>query len=463
MINLDGLEEFLIKESKINKDFIKDFFGIQKNKAHEKYKPFTIDLEDIAFWLDAGKGHIKNTLVKNYLYNIDYIILNHEYDGKNDENLLLPLKRTQKKEEDNRGGHNKELILLTSDCFKMLCMRSKTKKANKVRQYYIDLEKLIDQYKDLIINQQTKKIEILENDLRKEVLPKEGYCYIYLEKDELNEEYYRLGQSGNIQKRFHNHNSSSAHKKIVAFKIKTDNIIHFEACLRGVMFDYRYKNDKDYYKLPKDKIKDAIKKCKNIVKEFKNDIIIKEPTNPNEIHSGGSINIKKINNQIAKMFSYSCECVMWNMYDKPNKAYYNGKNITDKKLKETILPKTYLDKLLIVAMHRFEENVEVINLGNEKYSYLRLFNLLYKYYNKEKLDINVINKIPIDIDDYKKDAIKKYNSGKDVFRIDIIGSLCRFENIKLIDYNIYSPFRDVYVLTGLQISIGELVIYYLID
>jgi hypothetical protein len=66
----------------------------------------------------------------------------------------------------------------------MLCMRSKTKKANKVRQYYIDLEKLIDQYKDLIINNQTKKIEILENDLRKEVLPNDGYCYIYLEKDE---------------------------------------------------------------------------------------------------------------------------------------------------------------------------------------------------------------------------------------------------------------------------------------
>ena len=88
-------------------------------------------------------------------------------------------------------------------------------------------------------------------------------------------------------------------------------------------------------------------------------------------------------------------------------------------------------------MHRFEENVEVINLENEKYTYLQLFNLLYKYYNKEKLDIEVIKKIPTDIDNYKKDAIKKYNSGKDVFRIDIIGSLCRFENIKLIDCNIY--------------------------
>ena len=432
MINLDGLEEFLIKESNINKDFIRDFFGIQKNKENEKYKPFTIDLDDIAYWLDAGKGHLKNTLLKNYLNKFDYIILQIEYN----DNGLLASKRKQKKDEGNRGGHNKELILLTSECFKMLCMRSKTKKANKVRQYYIDLEKLIDQYKDLIINQQNKKIEILENDLKKDILPKDGYCYIYLEKDELNEEYYRLGQSGNLQKRFHNHNSSSAHKKIIAFKIKTDNIIHFEACLRGVMFDYRYKNDKDYYKLPKDKIKDAIKKCKNIVKDFKNDNIDKID-NLSKIEGGGSINIKKINNHIAKIFSYSGECVMWNMYDNPNKAFFNGNKIIDKKLKEIILPKTYLDKLLIVAMHRFEENIEVINLGNEKYTYLQLFNLLYKYYNKEKLDIEVINKIPTDIDNYRKDAIKKYNSGKDVFRIDIIGSLCRFEGIKLIDCNIY--------------------------
>ena len=75
MINLNGLEDFLINESKINKDFIKDFFGIQKNKAHEKYKPFTIDLDDIAFWLDAKKGNLKDTLIKNYLNKFDYIII----------------------------------------------------------------------------------------------------------------------------------------------------------------------------------------------------------------------------------------------------------------------------------------------------------------------------------------------------------------------------------------------------
>jgi hypothetical protein len=66
---MNDLENFLIKESKINKEFIKDFFGIQKNMLYEKYKPFIIDLDDIAYWLDARKDSLKDTLSKNYLYN----------------------------------------------------------------------------------------------------------------------------------------------------------------------------------------------------------------------------------------------------------------------------------------------------------------------------------------------------------------------------------------------------------
>ena len=155
MINLDGLEDFLIKESKINKDFIKDFFGIQKNKVYEKYQPVTINLDDIAFWLDAKKGNLKDTLIRNYLNKFDYIIKPIEKislldEQKRSDNIIS-------NKYSDKGGQNKELILLTSECFKMLCMKSNTKKANKVRQYYIDLEKLIDKYKDLIINHQDLK------------------------------------------------------------------------------------------------------------------------------------------------------------------------------------------------------------------------------------------------------------------------------------------------------------------
>ena len=125
------------------------------------------------------------------------------------------------------------------------------------------------------------------------------------------------------------------------------------------------------------------------------------------------------------------------MYDKPNKAYYNGKKITDNKLKQLILPSTTINKLLIVPVHRFGEYIEIINLGNNKINYQKLFNILYIFYNKEKINLDILDKIPDDIDDYKKDAIKKYKSNKNVFRIDLIGSLCRFEGIRQTNENIY--------------------------
>ena len=131
MSDLEKLESFLINNSDISKEFINDFFGFQKKKLYEEYKPFTINLEDVAYWLETLKTRLKETLVSNYSKNIDYLIV---------KNLLSD----SRQQDATHGGHNKKLVLLTPDCFKMLCMRSKTKKADKVREYYIEIEKLID-------------------------------------------------------------------------------------------------------------------------------------------------------------------------------------------------------------------------------------------------------------------------------------------------------------------------------
>ena len=154
MSDLEKLESFLINNSNISKDFIIDFFGFQKKILYQEYKPFIIDLEDVAYWLETRKSKLRETLNGNYSINLDFICINN----------LLSFRGHQKT---TRGGHNKKLVLLTSDCFKMLCMRSKTKKAEKVREYYIKIEKLIDEYKDIIIEENNRKTRILENDLKK--------------------------------------------------------------------------------------------------------------------------------------------------------------------------------------------------------------------------------------------------------------------------------------------------------
>uniref|UniRef100_A0A6C0DY54 MSV199 domain-containing protein n=1 Tax=viral metagenome TaxID=1070528 RepID=A0A6C0DY54_9ZZZZ len=414
MTNLDKLESFLISNSDISKEFINDFFGFQKKQLYEEYKPFTIDLEDVAYWLETRKTRLKETLITNYSKNIDYLLVKN----------LLPANRHQ----NTHGGHNKKLVLLTPDCFKMLCMRSKTKKADKVREYYIEIEKLIDKYKDIIIEENNKKIKILENDLRKEKQPSGNICYIFEEIDELNIKYYRLGQSGDLTKRMATHNSSSVHKKVVAFKIKTDNILHYEACLRGSMYNFRYKNNKDYYKIPLEKIKYAIKNCGGVVKKLKNNIDGGE--NNNYV-----IDNKKINTEIKIMFSKISKCVMWNVYEKPSLAYYNGKKITNKKLNKVILEQSRANKILIVPCQRDSEYYETIDLGFDEISYKTLFDILYKFY-KEPIDINYLEKIPNDISEYVSDAIKKIKH-EQVNRNDLIGNLCRFEGVRNVYGNIY--------------------------
>jgi hypothetical protein len=48
-------------------------------------------------------------------------------------------------------GKPLETILLTPKYFKIMSMKSKANKAMMIRDYYYELEQIIDQYKELII------------------------------------------------------------------------------------------------------------------------------------------------------------------------------------------------------------------------------------------------------------------------------------------------------------------------
>jgi len=136
-----------IKDTKIYKDnllitnFIDEFLDLYN--AEDKYN-FSIDLDIIAKWMKTVKGDLKETLVNSYKEKIDYKIIKGVSNG---------LK-----------GKPKETILLTPKCFKLIIMRSKTKKAIEIREYYYELEHVINQYKEYIIKDLEKKIKILENN-----------------------------------------------------------------------------------------------------------------------------------------------------------------------------------------------------------------------------------------------------------------------------------------------------------
>jgi len=90
---------------------------------------FVIDLDNVWQWLGfSQKYHAKTSLEKNFIENTHY-------------KILLPQLREQKNE--GRGGHNREQIMLNVKTFKLFCIKSGTKKANEIHEYFVKLEEIL--------------------------------------------------------------------------------------------------------------------------------------------------------------------------------------------------------------------------------------------------------------------------------------------------------------------------------
>jgi phage anti-repressor protein len=91
---------------------------------------FIIDLDNIWKWIGfSQKVSAKMLLEKNFIENTDYkITLSHV-----------------RKQTDTRGGQNKEVIMLTINAFKRFCLKAGTKKSDEIHEYYIKMEKTLQE------------------------------------------------------------------------------------------------------------------------------------------------------------------------------------------------------------------------------------------------------------------------------------------------------------------------------
>ncbi len=90
---------------------------------------FIIDLDNIWKWIGfSRKDPAKRLLDKFFVKDIDYKIMTHPTVEQN-----------------QHGGQNKEQILLTINCFKKFCLKADTKKADEIHDYYVKLERLLQE------------------------------------------------------------------------------------------------------------------------------------------------------------------------------------------------------------------------------------------------------------------------------------------------------------------------------
>jgi hypothetical protein len=151
-------------------------------------------------------------------------------------------------------------------------MNSKTKKSVEVREYFYNLEELIDKYKNYIIEGLNDKIKKLENNQKPKINQSKGIIYIIQTADDKS--LYKIGKTQNLKKRLNSYNLDKKDDIIPIYIYETDNIDAVEKCVKGFIKKYQYRKYKEVYEVNIDIIKAFINECGNIAekkldKEFK--------------------------------------------------------------------------------------------------------------------------------------------------------------------------------------------------
>ena len=172
-----------------------------------------------------------DTLKKNYIECSDYII-----------------KSGNKTKKNKWGGSKKKSYYLTSDCFKLLSLRSRADNAEKIRKYYIKLEELVNKYKDEIL-------ELYRHDqyikkLNKKIYPEKAGIYIIREiKYIFNKKVYRykLGRTNNLKYRMQVYNTGSSDNiDLIYFEEIIEHKL-IEKCVKHGLKQYVYRRNKEFY------------------------------------------------------------------------------------------------------------------------------------------------------------------------------------------------------------------------
>lgn len=114
------------------------------------------------------------------------------------------------------------------------------------------------------LNYLKKQNEKIKQSLKKEKYPKGGVTYAIDYSDD-KDNIYRIGMTGDMEKRKKIYDTHSLYKRKVVVIEKTQCPIQFETCLRAMLYEYRYKNKKDFYICDLKVIRKAFRNCKKSI------------------------------------------------------------------------------------------------------------------------------------------------------------------------------------------------------
>ena len=180
----------------------------------------------------------------------------------------------------------KKVVMMTTECFKSLCMLMNTPKSKMTRTYYISVEDAFLKYRDdVVLGLQQRVIELERNQKTYVQSQGDAHGVVYvlsapagsvtanrlgmMSQESRSHELYKLGMSSNFRRRMQSHQSALPDNLEVMWVFKTEHMAQVEACAKGVLRNVKYRKYKEVYQTDLDSIKSIVAGCDELCHEVK--------------------------------------------------------------------------------------------------------------------------------------------------------------------------------------------------
>jgi len=101
--------------------------------------------------------------------------------------------------------------------------------------------------------------------MKKECFPDGGLVYI-VDYSEDGKEIYRLVKTNDMKHRKSIYDTHTLHKRNVPHYVEYDCPLQLESCIRAMLYKHRYQDKRDFFECKLQKVKNAFKRCLEILK-----------------------------------------------------------------------------------------------------------------------------------------------------------------------------------------------------
>ena len=203
---------------------------------------FVVNLDNVWKFIGfSNKANGKRLLKQHFTENRDY----KKLLIRTDEQKTAVIRTDD-------GKFSNETIMLNINTFKKLCLKSNTDNADKIHDYYIKLEMVYNELMKEQLEEQEKRIQLLENKPNIEGFStKSGY--IYLTKDNSSIGSYKIGLCENPDARLTTMNISSSQKSLEFVGVfKCNNMKSAEKIIHVILDPFRIKKRNEWFYLSND-------------------------------------------------------------------------------------------------------------------------------------------------------------------------------------------------------------------